>query len=106
MALPGLRALKQLMRRGSGQESPPASWSRPFGLGWEKPYTVRYASNLDDGPWHGAPWGALAPAAWAAVPGAISTFGTWMAANIGLAQFPTVNSPCLRTTAKAPRPMP
>lgn len=59
MALPGLRALKQLMRRGSGQESPPASWSRPFGLGWEKPYTVRYASNLDDGPWHGAPLGGF-----------------------------------------------
>ncbi len=59
MALPGLRALKQLMRRGSGQEIPPASWSRPFGLGWEKPYTVRYASNLDDGPWHGAPLGGF-----------------------------------------------
>jgi non-lysosomal glucosylceramidase len=59
MALPGLRALKQLMRRDSGQESPPASWSRPFGLGWEKPYTVRYASNLDDGPWHGAPLGGF-----------------------------------------------
>jgi len=59
MALPGLRALKQLMRRGSGQESPPASWSRPFGLGWDKPYTVRYASNLDDGPWHGAPLGGF-----------------------------------------------
>ena len=59
MALSGLRALKQLMRRGSGQESPPASWSRPFGLGWEKPYTVRYASNLDDGPWHGAPLGGF-----------------------------------------------
>ena len=59
MALSGLRALKQLMRRGSGQESPPASWSRPFGLGWDKPYTVRYASNLDDGPWHGAPLGGF-----------------------------------------------
>ncbi|MEN9879204.1 MAG: hypothetical protein RLZZ158_2243 [Cyanobacteriota bacterium] len=47
------------MRRDSGQESPPASWSRPFGLGWEKPYTVRYASNLDDGPWHGAPLGGF-----------------------------------------------
>jgi non-lysosomal glucosylceramidase len=31
--------------------------ARPFGLGWEKPYTVRYASNLDDGPNHGMPLG-------------------------------------------------
>jgi non-lysosomal glucosylceramidase len=38
---------------------PPASWSRPFGLGWEQPYTVRYASNLDDGPSHGMPLGGF-----------------------------------------------
>jgi non-lysosomal glucosylceramidase len=37
----------------------PCSWQRPFGLGWEKPYTVRYASNLDDGPNHGAPLGGF-----------------------------------------------
>ena len=38
---------------------PECSWNRPLGLGWEKPYTVRYASNLDDGPWHGMPLGGF-----------------------------------------------
>ncbi|MBW4543650.1 MAG: bile acid beta-glucosidase [Symplocastrum torsivum CPER-KK1] len=38
---------------------PDCSWNRPLGLGWEKPYTVRYASNLDDGPWHGMPLGGF-----------------------------------------------
>ncbi|MDB9313813.1 GH116 family glycosyl hydrolase [Spirulina sp. CS-785/01] len=38
---------------------PDCAWQRPIGLGWEKPYTVRYASNLDDGPWHGMPLGGL-----------------------------------------------
>ena len=40
-------------------EIPPCAWSRPIGLGWEKPYTVRYTSNLDDGPWHGMPLGGF-----------------------------------------------
>ncbi|KGF71841.1 hypothetical protein DO97_14965 [Neosynechococcus sphagnicola sy1] len=38
---------------------PACTWSRPLGLGWEHPYTVRYASNLDDGPWHGMPLGGF-----------------------------------------------
>ncbi len=38
---------------------PACGWSRPIGLGWEKPYTVRYASNIDDGPWHGMPLGGF-----------------------------------------------
>ncbi|WP_138501708.1 GH116 family glycosyl hydrolase [Nostoc sp. PA-18-2419] len=38
---------------------PSCTWSRPIGLGWDKPYTVRYASNLDDGPWHGMPLGGF-----------------------------------------------
>ncbi|MEC4805331.1 MAG: GH116 family glycosyl hydrolase [Jaaginema sp. PMC 1079.18] len=38
---------------------PPCTWQRPIGLGWDEPYTVRYASNLDDGPWHGMPLGGL-----------------------------------------------
>lgn len=38
---------------------PPHTWHRPLGLGWENPYTVRYASNLDDGPWHGMPLGGF-----------------------------------------------
>ena len=38
---------------------PPCTWKRPIGLGWDKPYTVRYASNIDDGPWHGMPLGGF-----------------------------------------------
>ncbi|MBH8552764.1 bile acid beta-glucosidase [Nostocaceae cyanobacterium CENA357] len=38
---------------------PSCTWSRPIGLGWDKPYTVRYASNIDDGPWHGMPLGGF-----------------------------------------------
>ncbi|MGD2180593.1 GH116 family glycosyl hydrolase [Lusitaniella coriacea] len=40
-------------------EIPACAWKRPIGLGWDSPYTVRYASNLDDGPWHGMPLGGL-----------------------------------------------
>ncbi|MEQ8995342.1 MAG: GH116 family glycosyl hydrolase [Coleofasciculus sp. B1-GNL1-01] len=38
---------------------PESTWHRPIGQGWENPYTVRYASNLDDGPWHGMPLGGF-----------------------------------------------
>ena len=38
---------------------PSCAWQRPIGLGWAAPYTVRYASNLDDGPWHGMPLGGF-----------------------------------------------
>ncbi len=38
---------------------PPYTWNRPIGLGWENPYTVRYKSNIDDGPWHGMPLGGF-----------------------------------------------
>ncbi len=38
---------------------PPCTWNRPIGLGWDKPYTVRNPSNLDDGPWHGMPLGGF-----------------------------------------------
>ncbi|MBO1057974.1 MAG: bile acid beta-glucosidase [Dolichospermum sp. JUN01] len=38
---------------------PPCTWKRPIGLGWENPYTVRYPSNIDDGPWHGMPLGGF-----------------------------------------------
>jgi non-lysosomal glucosylceramidase len=38
---------------------PDCAWTRSIGLGWNNPYTVRYASNLDDGPWHGMPLGGL-----------------------------------------------
>ncbi|MBR8826405.1 MAG: bile acid beta-glucosidase [Gomphosphaeria aponina SAG 52.96 = DSM 107014] len=38
---------------------PAFTWKRPIGLGWDNPYTVRYPSNLDDGPWHGMPLGGF-----------------------------------------------
>ncbi len=66
MARFGLSALKSLLRGKAAQRAagrpwrpPAASWSRPLGLGWDKPYTVRYASNLDDGPSHGMPLGGF-----------------------------------------------
>ena len=62
MASLGLSSLKSWLGRGgqSGSWQPPeASWSHPFGLGWQSPYAVRYASNLDDGPNHGMPLGGF-----------------------------------------------
>ena len=62
MASFGWSALNSLLGRGKQAKSwqpPEASWNRPFGLGWDKPYTVRYASNLDDGPSHGMPLGGF-----------------------------------------------
>ncbi|MBE9077705.1 bile acid beta-glucosidase [Romeria aff. gracilis LEGE 07310] len=38
---------------------PDCAWQRPIGAGWETPYVVRYASNLDDGPGHGVPLGGF-----------------------------------------------
>ncbi|MBV9388957.1 MAG: bile acid beta-glucosidase [Chroococcidiopsidaceae cyanobacterium CP_BM_ER_R8_30] len=38
---------------------PSCTWQRPIGQGWDKPYTVRTPSNLDDGPWHGMPLGGF-----------------------------------------------
>ncbi|XLQ10969.1 MAG: bile acid beta-glucosidase [cyanobacterium endosymbiont of Epithemia adnata isolate EadnSB Bon19] len=38
---------------------PTCTWKRPIGKGWDKPYTVRIASNLDDGPNHGMPLGGF-----------------------------------------------
>jgi non-lysosomal glucosylceramidase len=38
---------------------PSQAWQRPLGQPWEHHYVVRYASNLDDGPWHGAPLGGF-----------------------------------------------
>ncbi|TAE11335.1 MAG: bile acid beta-glucosidase [Oscillatoriales cyanobacterium] len=45
--------------RTSNSNIPPHTWKRAIGLGWDNPYTVRYASNLDDGPWHGMPLGGF-----------------------------------------------
>ena len=62
MAFFGFSALRSLFKRGTSLKSgtmPAASWARPLGLGWQKPYTVRYESNLDDGPWHGMPLGGF-----------------------------------------------
>ena len=55
----GFPSLPQLRRSRTASEGPAATWRRPIGLGWERPYTVRYASNLDDGPNHGAPLGGF-----------------------------------------------
>ncbi|MEL6814153.1 MAG: GH116 family glycosyl hydrolase [Cyanobacteria bacterium J06598_3] len=38
---------------------PECSWQWPIGKTWDTPYIVRYASNLDDGPNHGAPLGGF-----------------------------------------------
>jgi len=38
-------------------EIPSCTWNRPIGLGWDKPYTVRNPSNLDDGPGTECPCG-------------------------------------------------
>ncbi len=48
-----------MMNQPPTHNIPNATWNRPIGLGWEKPYTVRYSSNLDDGPWHGMPLGGF-----------------------------------------------
>ncbi|MEB3317132.1 MAG: GH116 family glycosyl-hydrolase, partial [Cyanobacteriota bacterium] len=55
--LPRLSPFSATSKTASAQL--PASWSHPLGGGWDKPYTVRYASNLDDGPNHGMPLGGL-----------------------------------------------
>jgi non-lysosomal glucosylceramidase len=55
----GLPGLPLRRRPRPGSDSPEACWSRPFGLPWSQPYTVRYASNLDDGPNHGMPLGGF-----------------------------------------------
>ncbi|HLO84848.1 MAG TPA: GH116 family glycosyl hydrolase [Nostocaceae cyanobacterium] len=47
------------MTKQTSSQIPAYTWQRPIGLGWDKPYTVRYPSNLDDGPWHGAPIGGF-----------------------------------------------
>ena len=64
MALFGLSALRNLRGGGDRAGQDVACWQRPFGLGWERPYTVRYASNLDDGPNHGAPLGGFGAGCW------------------------------------------
>lgn len=38
---------------------PTCAWNRAIGLDWDKPLTVRKASNIDDGPWQGMPLGGF-----------------------------------------------
>jgi len=47
------------MSQSNSVQIPACAWQRSIGQGWEKPYTVRYSSNLDDGAWHGAPLGGF-----------------------------------------------
>ncbi|MFW6359059.1 MAG: GH116 family glycosyl hydrolase [Chroococcales cyanobacterium] len=54
---------------------PACAWKRPIGQGWENPYTVRYASNLDDGPWHGMPLGGFGAGCIGRSPG--GNFNLW-----------------------------
>jgi non-lysosomal glucosylceramidase len=49
----------QMIYTSPRPEIPTATWNRAIGLGWEKAYTVRYPSNLDDGPMHGMPLGGF-----------------------------------------------
>lgn len=53
------RKIQSMINKRPRPEIPPCTWSRPIGLGWDNPYTVRYPSNLDDGPWHGMPLGGF-----------------------------------------------
>ncbi|URR35305.1 GH116 family glycosyl hydrolase [Thermosynechococcus sp. HN-54] len=57
-------ALKRYSGLGASSESgviefANCAWTRAIAQGWENPYRVRYASNLDDGPWHGMPLGGF-----------------------------------------------
>jgi non-lysosomal glucosylceramidase len=62
-------------RRRHDADREPASWGRPFGLSWERPYSVRYASNLDDGPNHGMPLGGFGAGCIGRAPD--GTFNLW-----------------------------
>lgn len=57
--MPAPNQLPALTMHEESTTIPACAWSRPIGLGWDQPYTVRYASNLDDGPWHGMPLGGF-----------------------------------------------
>ena len=110
MASFGWSALNSLLGRGKQAKRwlpPEASWSRPFGLGWDKPYSVRYASNLDDGPNHGMPLGGFGAGCFGRAPdGNINLSGTSMAASTGLGCCPIVSSLCLKGMAAASAPTP
>lgn len=72
----GLPPIRQRQTTPSDSWEPPtASWSHPIGAGWDQPYTVRYASNLDDGPNHGMPLGGLGAGCIGRAPD--GTFNLW-----------------------------
>jgi non-lysosomal glucosylceramidase len=86
-------------------EIPAAAWKRPLGKGWEKPYSVRYASNLDDGPWHGMPLGDLGAVASDVPPKVTLTSGIWTAVNTVLIALRPVNLAFLnKQKTEAPKP--
>ncbi|NJN29663.1 MAG: bile acid beta-glucosidase [Synechococcales cyanobacterium RM1_1_8] len=71
---------------------PHCAWQRPLGQGWTDPYRVRYASNLDDGPWHGMPLGGFGAGCIGRSPG--GDFNLWhldggehLFANLPACQF-------------------
>ena len=47
------------MKNPSYEAIPACAWNRAIGLDWDKPLTVRKASNIDDGPWQGMPLGGF-----------------------------------------------
>jgi non-lysosomal glucosylceramidase len=47
------------MTNPSVVQIPQCTWKRPIGLNWDKPYTVRNPSNIDDGPSLGMPLGGF-----------------------------------------------
>ncbi|MCP4972897.1 MAG: bile acid beta-glucosidase [Prochlorococcus sp.] len=62
MAPFGLSTLRALWSRRANSgfwSAPAASWSRPFGLGWQQPYSADDTKDLDHGPWHGMPLGGF-----------------------------------------------
>jgi non-lysosomal glucosylceramidase len=48
-----------MVEKNTFPKIPQSAWQRPLGQSWEHYYVVRYASNLDNGPWHGAPLGGF-----------------------------------------------
>ncbi|MGD1948873.1 MAG: GH116 family glycosyl hydrolase [Leptolyngbyaceae cyanobacterium] len=54
---------------------PSFAWTWPIGAKWKTPYSVRYTSNLDDGPEHGVPLGGLGAGCIGRAPS--GTFNLW-----------------------------
>ena len=69
-------------------------------LGWGKPYTVRYASNLDDGPNHGMPLGGFGAGCFGRAPD--GNINLWHLDG-GEHWFGVIPDCCLLYTSPSPR---